>query len=63
MNKLRELRGNKSLEDVAKAVNVSPQALSYYERGLREPRDSMKVKLAEYYKRSVSFIFFSKNTL
>lgn len=57
-NKLRELRGDKSLEEVSSAVGVSKQSLSYYERGQRVPRDSVKIALAKYYKRSVGFIFF-----
>lgn len=62
MSKLRELRGTKSLESVAEAVGISPQSLSYYERGMRVPRDSVKIRLAQYYKRSVGFIFFNNDT-
>lgn len=56
--KLRELRGKKTLAEVAEDLGISPSSLAMYERGDREPRDETKRKLAEYYKRSVGFIFF-----
>ena len=58
-NKLRSLRGNKSQAEVAKAVGISPSAYSAYETGLRNPRDDVKKRLAEYFHRTVAFIFFS----
>lgn len=60
-NKLVKLRGKRSQEEVAKAVNISTSALSMYENGSRVPRDEIKIRLAEYYGKSVQFIFFSKN--
>lgn len=56
--KLIELRGSRKREDVAKAVGISVSALAMYEQGERVPRDDIKVKLANYYKRSVGSIFF-----
>lgn len=56
--KLRELRGKKTLAKVADDLGISPSSLAMYERGDREPRDEMKKRLAEYYGRSVAFIFF-----
>ena len=60
-NKLVKLRGNRSREEVAKAVNISTSALSMYENGSRIPRDEIKIKLAKYYGKSVQYIFFNKN--
>ena len=57
--KLVELRGKRTQEQVAKALGISISALSMYERGEREPRDEMKKKIADHYKRSVQFIFFN----
>ena len=57
--KLIKLRGDKSREEVAKAVGVSISAISMYENGERVPRDDVKVRIAEYYKKSVQEIFFS----
>lgn len=58
-NKLIELRGSRTQEEVASAINISSSALSMYERGERIPRDPIKVKLAKYYKKTVQNIFFT----
>lgn len=57
--RLVRLRGNKTQEQVAKAVGISVSALSSYECGERTPRDHIKIALAKYYKRSVQSIFFN----
>lgn len=57
--KLRALRGNRTQKEVAEAVGISQAALSQYESGLRVPRDEIKVRMADYYKRSVNFIFYA----
>lgn len=56
--KLVELRGERSREEVAKAVGVSVSAISMYENGERIPRDDIKVKIAQYYDKTVQEIFF-----
>lgn len=60
--RLVKLRGNKTQEQVAKAVGISVSALSSYECGERTPRDPIKIALAKYYKRSVQSIFFNSTT-
>ena len=57
-NILRELRGNKSRAEVANAVGVSTSAIAMYERGERIPRDDVKVRFSEYFKKPVAYIFF-----
>lgn len=57
--KLIELRGKKSREEVAKALGLSISAISMYENGERIPRDSIKIKIANYYNKSVQEIFFN----
>lgn len=57
--KLIELRGSRTQEEVAKAVDISPAAIGMYERGERIPRDEVKIRLAEYYAKSVQDIFFT----
>ena len=59
--KLRALRGNRSTYEVAEAVGISPSAVNMYELGERVPRDSIKVKLARYYGKKVSEIFFAED--
>ena len=56
--RLVELRGERTQEEVAKAVGVSLSAIGMYERGERIPRDEIKLRLAEYYKKTVQQIFF-----
>lgn len=57
---LRQKKG-KTLEEVSADLNITPSALSNYENGIRIPRDTIKIRIAEYYNRSVSTIFFAKN--
>lgn len=57
--KLRELRGEKSREEVAFAVGISVSALTMYETGQRMPRDEVKIRLASYYNETVGSIFFA----
>lgn len=61
-NKLVELRGKRTQEQVANAVGISVSALSMYECGERIPRDPIKIELAKYYKKSVQAIFFNTRT-
>ena len=58
--KLRRLRGEKTLDTVAQIVGITPSALSNYENGIRIPRDEIKVRLAGYYNMSVKSIFFDE---
>ena len=58
--KLVELRGKKSQATVAEAVGISVSALAMYESGARNPRDDVKLALANYYGVSVASLFFSQ---
>jgi DNA-binding XRE family transcriptional regulator len=58
--KLKDLRGDRSQKEVAEAVGISISALGMYEIGKRVPKDSIKIRLAAYYKKSVEDIFFTK---
>lgn len=53
--KLKELRKSKNITqlDVATAIGVSPQVLSRYERGEREPDYKTLCKLADFFGVSV----------
>ena len=53
------LRGSRSQEQVAAALNISVSALSMYEQGTRVPRDDIKIKLANYFGVTVQSLFFS----
>ena len=58
--KLAELRGEKSQAMVAEAVGISVSALAMYETGARNPRDDIKLALANYYGVSVASLFFNQ---
>lgn len=56
--RIRDLRGDIPRSVVARKIGVAYSSLEYYERGKRTPPDETKVKLADYYGRSVQEIFF-----
>lgn len=58
--KLKALRKKKkeTLAEVARAVGVTAQSIQAYEAGKKTPSDSVKIKLAEHFNRTVQFIFF-----
>lgn len=58
-SRLTELRAERSQMEVAEAIGITQAALSMYERGERVPRDDLKIKLADYYGKTVSDIFFN----
>ena len=60
--KLIELRGNKSIETVAEAIDVTTQAIWNYENNKRVPKDEIKIRLATYYGVPVGEIFFNENS-
>ena len=57
--RLVELRGEKTQDEVATALNISVSALSMYERGERIPRDNIKIRISQYYKKPIHKIFFA----
>ena len=59
--KLKTLRGNRSADEVAKAVGISRSAIGMYELEERIPRDDIKIKLADYFGTTVQAIFFEPN--
>lgn len=58
--RLQELRGARSREEIGMAIGVTSQAIYNYECGARVPSDDIKVKLADYFKKSVQEIFFDE---
>jgi len=58
--RLRELRGDRSQQEVADAIGVSKMAVSKYETGLSIPGDDMKIALADYYGQTVEQLFFTQ---
>ena len=54
---LVKLRENKSIAEVAEAVNSSPDTYMAYERGEREPKQLVKKGIAEYFNVDQSYIW------
>lgn len=61
-NTLRILRGERTQNMVSNDIGISISALAMYERGERIPRDEIKIKLANYYGKSVQEIFFARQS-
>lgn len=57
---LRELRGNKTIKQVADDIGISTSALTMYEIGERIPRDEIKIKLCRYYIVDIGFFYEKK---
>ena len=60
-SKLRELRGNRSQEEMANEIGITKSSWAMYERNERVPRDEVKVKIADYFGKTVQEIFFGSN--
>ena len=57
--RLRKLRGKKSQALIASAIGITKSSWAMYERNERIPRDEVKVRIAEYFNKSVQEIFFT----
>lgn len=57
--RLIALRGKRTQQEVADTIGITQTAYSQYECGNRIPRDDIKIRIAEYYKRSVKTIFYA----
>ena len=57
--KLKSLRGDRSREEVAKALGIALSTLTMYENNRRVPRDEIKVRISRYYGTPIEELFFS----
>lgn len=57
--KIRAYRGEKTQNEVARAIGITKSALAMYERDERRPRDEIKIKIANYFGKTVSEIFYA----
>lgn len=58
---LKKLRGEKSQEYIANEIGITKSAWAMYERNERIPRDEVKIRIANYFGRTVQEIFFGHN--
>lgn len=56
--KIRKLRGKRTMQAVADAIGVSYSSYVKYERDERRPCDDVKKKIANFFGVSVESIFF-----
>jgi len=56
--KLRTLRGPRTMAEISDATGIGHSALNMYELGERIPRDDVKLKLAKFYGVNVEWLFF-----
>ena len=59
--KLKKLRGEKSQQETADGIGITKSSLAMYERDERIPRDEVKVRIANYFGVSISFLFFNQD--
>lgn len=61
-NSIKTLREKRNLSQLqlSEAIGVSPSSITMYEREERIPRDSVKIKLANFFDVTVESIFFTK---
>ncbi len=59
---LRELRGDRTQEEIAKALGITKSSWAMYERGERTPRDETKMRIAKFFEKSIEEIFFAQKS-
>ena len=56
---LRGLRGEKTQEEISKELGITKSSWAMYERDERIPRDEIKVRIANYFDKTVQEIFYT----
>lgn len=57
---LKRLRGERSQDEIARQIGITKSSWAMYERGERIPRDEIKIKIANFFGKSVQEIFFGQ---
>ncbi|MBR3238669.1 MAG: helix-turn-helix transcriptional regulator [Oscillospiraceae bacterium] len=58
--RLRDLRGDRTTQEVADLLGVAVSTVGMYERGERVPKDDVKIRIASLYGKTVQEIFFDQ---
>lgn len=65
-NRCKELRGNRSQQDIAKFIGITQQAYSNIENAEKPPKIETCIKLSKIFDKPIDYIFpeifLSKNT-
>lgn len=56
--KLKKLRGEKTQEMIANELGITKSSWAMYERNERVLRDEVKVRIADFFNKTVQEIFF-----
>ncbi len=56
---LKRLRGNQTQEEIANNIGITKSSWAMYERNERVPRDEVKIRIANYFGKTVQEIFFN----
>lgn len=54
--RLKELRGKKTLQEVSDAIGITRVAMGYYEKGERKPDIEILYRIADFYKVSADYL-------
>ena len=57
---LKKLRGEISQDEIAKQIGITKSSWSMYERGERVPSDEIKIRIANFFGKTVQEIFFGQ---
>ena len=59
--RLKELRGERTLQEVANEIGITRVALGYYEKGERKPDIEILYRIADFYKVSSDYLIGISN--
>jgi DNA-binding XRE family transcriptional regulator len=57
---LRKLRGDRTQEEIATALDITKSSWAMYERDERVPRDEVKIRIAKFFGKSVEELFYTQ---
>lgn len=58
---LRKLRGDNTQEEIASALGITKSSWAMYERDERVPRDEVKIRIANFFGKTVQELFYTPN--
>lgn len=58
--RLRELRGDRTQREISACIGITKSSWAMYERDKRVPRDEVKIKIANFFGKTVQELFFNK---
>lgn len=56
---LRKLRGDRTQEEIAAILGITKSSWAMYERDERVPRDEVKIRIANFFVKTVQELFYT----